>query len=166
MQESDESEDEGSNAWAWMIQLSYDKHDKLYREKVHEFMDGDVGEKQASQRAFHVLIPKYRRSFMENYKTFVKQMYALDRNSQHREIMHVLDWYMQWKGYNFEKALDITMKKKRQLFQDILEEEDDEEEEEEEAGDIQKEDTEEGADADDEDEDDIPLSKLAKRQKI
>ena len=79
---------------------------------------------------------------MQMYKTFVEQVYDFERSSRHEEIMSMICWYMEWKNYNFEKALDIALRKKRHLFEELLDEEE-----------------EEAEDA----EDDIPLSKLARR---
>jgi hypothetical protein len=125
-----------------MMQQAYDQHDKLYRKQVEGLMDEGLSEQEASHQSTQDLMPRYRKSLMQMYKTFVEQVYDFERSSRHEEIMSMICWYMEWKNYNFEKALDIALRKKRHLFEELLDEEE-----------------EEAEDA----EDDIPLSKLARR---
>ena len=89
-------------------------------------------------------MPVYRKSLMNVYKKFVVQMHDLSINTHHKEIMSMLNWNLEWKGFKFSKALDITMRKKRRLFEEILDaaEETEQESEEEEEEDLGSEDTE------------------------
>ena len=130
----DDDEEDG-NPWAPLLQQAYDEHDKTYRGKVEELMDDGVREENATRQVTHDLMPKYRSSLVNIYKTTVMQIYELDRNKQHEIIMNAVNWYMEWKNYKFDKALDTMLRKKRHVFYEIIEDEE-------------------------EDEDDIPLSKL------
>jgi len=138
--QDDDSEEEGVNPWAKLLQRAFDKHDELYRDKVDKFMGEGLDQKESAHRSSHELLPKYRKSLMQLYSTFLEEMHALGSNSQHKEIMRSIDWYMGWKGYDFQKALETTLQKKKHLFEQIIEENDDTD-----------------------DEDDMPLSKLSKR---
>jgi len=88
---------------------------------VNGYKEDGPSEKGATEKASDDLNPKYRRSLMRIYKQFVQRMHALSHDSDHKEFMHALDWYMGFKGYTFEKALDITMRKKSRLFEGLLE---------------------------------------------
>jgi flagellar motor protein MotB len=154
--DEEECEEDMANPWRGLLQQAFDKHDKLYQEKMADLMEGGTTEKRASQLAARDLLPKYRKSLVQMYKTFLEEMHRLSGSSHHKEVTQMLDWYMTWKGYSFEKSLDITLKKKRRLFEELLDDQEDEDTEEE-AG-SEKEEEEQETDS----EDDIPLSELAK----
>ncbi len=163
MQNDDDSdEDADERPWAGLVQLAYDKHKKLYGEKIEALEEEGMSEKEAAHQTSQALMPKYRHSLMQIYKIFLGQMHDLSKNSQHKEIMMMVKWYMEWKGYNFEKALDITLRKKRHVFQAIL----DEEEEEEITEGSEEAEEEDEANESDKDEDDLPLSELQSKSTV
>ena len=146
-----EMEEEKSNPWATLLQQTFDKYNKAYSDRIDQLVEEGISEKTATQKSFRQLMPEYKNTLIQLYKSFLEQMNAVSKSWRHKEIMQVLEWYMGWKGYTFEKALEITLRKKRRLFEEIIEEEDDDED----AEAIQQ----------DVDEDDIPLSELAGKKK-
>ena len=124
----DDDGEEKTNPWRGLLQQTFDKHNKEYNEKIDDYIEEGLSEKDATQKRFRELIPQYKRSLIQNYKNFLKEMYALSKSSHHKEIMQVLDWYMGWKGYTFEKAMEVTLKKKRKVFEDLIEDQEDEDE--------------------------------------
>jgi hypothetical protein len=57
---------------------------------------------------------------MNGYKKFLVQMHDLSKNHYHKEIMQTINWYIGKRGYKFETALEMTMRKKRRLFEEIM----------------------------------------------
>jgi hypothetical protein len=119
----EDSEDDDPSAWDELVNASYRKHNGLYGEKMEDLQEEeDMDEHEADSKVSHELRPKYCRSLIQLYKKFLNQTYDLGRNSHHREIMRMVYWYKVCKGYEFDKALDITLRKKRHLFEVILDE--------------------------------------------
>jgi hypothetical protein len=119
--EVDEDEDEDEqNAWKVLIDQAYDQHQKLYQDRVAALEKEGVDEKEIETQVTDALMPLYRKSLINIYKKYMVQMHDLSTNPYHREIMQSLNWYLQWKGFSFDRALDITIRKKRGLFEDIL----------------------------------------------
>jgi hypothetical protein len=124
MQEDDSDVETADNTtWTQLVNQAYDEHDKLYEEKALGLESDGMTVKEAGNRVSEMLMPKYRRSLIRIYKKLVGTMHGLSKNCQHREIMQMVNWYVHWKDYSFEKAMDITLQKKRHLFKDLLEEE-------------------------------------------
>ena len=111
-----------------------------------------VGVIGAEAQVTHELMPQYVKSLKNNYKQFVMQTRAMSKNSVHREISDMLAWYEENCGYSFEKAMKITLRKKRRLLEEILAEDSDDDgsDEDDEEGDDE---AEEGDDEAEEDED-------------
>ena len=51
-------------------------------------------------------------------------MHEWNKNSTHHTIMRSIDWYEDH-GYSFEKALKLTLRKKRHLLEEMLDDFDD-----------------------------------------
>ena len=79
-----------------------------------------MSEKDIENEVTEILMPKYRRSLIRIIKHFVSTMHNLGDNCHFRELMQTIDYYMQWKRYEFEKALKLTMRKKRHLIEELL----------------------------------------------
>jgi Ran GTPase-activating protein (RanGAP) involved in mRNA processing and transport len=105
------------------------------------------------------LRPKYLKSLVKIYKKLLVHIHALNENGTHHGIMNTIQWY-ESRGYSFEKALKVTLRKKRRLLEEILDgflddsddEEEEEEEETEEEVESEEEDREEEEDGEEEEE--------------
>ena len=148
-----DKEEEKSNPWAGFLQQSFDKHSKVYNEKIDHYIKDGMSEKDAARKSFQHLMPKYKKSLILVYKSFLEQMNVLSKNWRHKDILQMLEWYIGWKGFTFENALEITLQKKRKLFEELIEEQEDDEDDEEKDEQVQE-----------DDDDDIPLSKLARKK--
>jgi hypothetical protein len=120
MQEDEDEDEDEQHAWKDLVNQAYKKHDKQYGEKAAALEEEGVDEKDIEIQVTETLMPLYRKSLVNIYKQFVAQSHDLDKNPYHRDIMQTLRWYIEWKGYKFDRALDITMRKKRHLFEEIL----------------------------------------------
>ena len=145
----DSDDDVAPYAWNQLLKKAYRKHDDLYAKKI-ETLKEEEDEVKADSQVSHELRPKYCRSLMQVYKKFLHQMHELSTNIQHNEIMNMVNWYLMYKGYDFNKAVDITLRKKRHLFEDIL----DEDQEKTEAAAAATDDDDDTTDDDDDDDDD------------
>ena len=124
---TDDLDEDDPSAWDELLEASYKKHDDLYEARMETLQEEeDIDKNEADSRVSQELRPKYCRSLTQLYKQFISQMHALNNDGRHKEIMKTVDWYMQCKGYEFDKAVDITMRKKRRLLENIVDEAQDE----------------------------------------
>jgi hypothetical protein len=112
--ESDYSDDE-NDAWCGLVNQAYKENDGIYGEKMEAL--GDTSD--AEDQVVNELRPKYLKSLTKGYKKIDEQFHSLNRNSTHNDIMKTIAWY-ECRGYDFEKALKIVLRKKRHLLQEIL----------------------------------------------
>ncbi len=129
---TDESDgdDDDNLAWGRLANAAYDELATLYGKRVLTLERQGMSEKDAKAQVEHELMPQYVKSLAKNYKILVKQIRSLDKNSYHREIMHLLTWYEEGCGYSFDKAIKITLRKKRRLLEEILADDSDTEDDE------------------------------------
>ena len=130
MQGESSDEDDNDSSWVDLIQQAFDDLNQTYQKKKKGYMKEGLEEEEAGEKAIEELHPKYRKSLVEKYRTFLEQLYDLDHNTRHKEVMQDIQWYMTWKRYSFEKALDVTLKKKRHFFDEVLEDQNELKEEE------------------------------------
>ncbi len=120
--EMDDDESGDEDIWCTLLDAAYTKYDHLYGNKVDDLQEQGMTEKEASWQATQQLLPKYRKSLVNNYKKLVKQMSSLHKSNWHREIMQSVRHLMEYKDMEIEEALDIAMRKKRSLINQIMEE--------------------------------------------
>ncbi len=121
MYEDSSDEDDDDNSWVHLIQQTFEDMHELYQSKVKAYMKDGLEQEEATEKTIQDLHPKYRKTLVEKYRKFLEQMYHLDHNTRHKDIMQDVQWYMTWRGYSFEKALNLTLRKKRHYFDELLE---------------------------------------------
>ena len=114
--ETDYSDDE-NDAWCGLVGQAYGEHDPLYAKRVETLEQKGVTD--AEEQVSDELRPKYLKSLTKAYTKFVQQTDSFNKNSTHNEIMKTIAWY-ECRGYDFEKALTISLRKKRHLLGDVL----------------------------------------------
>lgn len=120
-----------------------DEHDDTYQRKIENNESNGMDSEEAREEATEDMLPRYRKSMIQYYKDLALKMNALKRSGIHKEITRSIDWYICNKGYDFEKALDLTLRKKRMIFDELIEDGIDEEEEDSEEEEDMEEDEEE-----------------------
>jgi len=143
--DSDCSDDENM-AWDDIVDQAYDKHDETFGEKASSLIDGGMSEKEARTQVADELMPKYVRSLSQMYGKFVRQLCSFNKNATHLELMKSIAYYMKTRACNLERAIKLALRKKRHLFQDVLngfDDETDDSDEDESSDDTEEEDEEE-----------------------
>ncbi len=121
----DESEDEG--VWQGLVQRVYDELDDVFQKKVERLETSGMDDKEARQEASVAMMPTYRRHLIKDYKKILRTANGLEKSAIHKEIQNTIQWYLD-KDYDFEYALNITMKKTRHLFDGVLDDDEDDDE--------------------------------------
>ncbi len=119
---ADESEDEG--VWDGLVQRVCDGLDDEYQAKVERLETSGVENEEARREVGDAMRPVYKRHLIKEYKNILRTAKGLKKSAIHKEIQDTIHWYMD-KDYTFEYALNIAMKKKRHLFDGVLEEDSD-----------------------------------------
>jgi hypothetical protein len=109
--------DDEENIWDDLLKKTWDKNNKLFQNKVNEYMELGLSERKARERASADMERKYVITLMEIYKEYVLLMRHLYNDKLHEEIMASL---LQSKETSFEKALSNAVRKHRTDFTDIV----------------------------------------------
>jgi hypothetical protein len=124
--DSDESDndsyvDEEEHGFEKMVQKTYDKYKDLYQEKLDEFM-AIMNQKEAEKKLYDILMPKYKKSLIKDYKSFLEIMYLIKDSPIHHEIKDAINEYAQEAGddYDYNEIVNRAFKNKKHLFDTIL----------------------------------------------
>ena len=147
------SSDDDNTCWTDFVDEAYRKHDKVYGQKMQALEDEGSSRKEADEDVTEQLKHRYVKSLADIYKKFLTKMHAMKKNSAHKEILNMIAWY-EGRGYAFEDAIRKALRRKRHVFEEILEWAEEDEEEEMDAEDDDGDDDDDDDDDHDHDDDD------------
>ncbi len=149
---NDDCSDDDNECWRPLVNAAYKEHDDQYGRKFEKLEKEGLTETEADKEVTQELMPQYTKSLAATYRRFATQMHCLGNNAIHREISNMVAWYRA-RGYTFDMALTKAMRKKRHLFEEVLDDfEEQREESEEESEDSDAESGEDEENANDEEE--------------
>ncbi len=112
-----EEDDSGFNRF---INKVYDKYDDPFIQKVDDLINKGMERTEARRTAGSVLLPRYRKTLIKNYKDFLASIHELKSSPLHHKIMESIAKQMEM-GKEFEKVVNIIMKQQKHAFDDLLE---------------------------------------------
>ena len=113
-----QSDDE--SGWDNLINEAYAQHDDRYQKKVEIYENKGFSNKQAELKASEDLHSKYKKSLTKIYKQYILHMLRLEHNAHHNKIMEDVDYFINEMFYDLEEAVNIAVRKNKDIFEELL----------------------------------------------
>ena len=117
----EEMPDEDESPWSNLINRAYNTCDDEFQETVKQYMEDGLSEKMARIKSSRDLRSEYRRALMKCYKFVVVTMHNLSGNIIHHNILTETNKLIIDGGYEFNKAFEMSIRKHKIEFEDLVE---------------------------------------------
>ena len=117
----EESEEEDSNPWEFILNEVYQKTDPIRDASVDKTMQANgITYEKATKHVYDVLMPEYTRELMKIYIKYLRLLKGLQRDSTHRKIWKTMKRLIEEEGYDEDESINAAVNQRKFLLQRML----------------------------------------------
>lgn len=98
-----------------LLEKSLSKYEDKRQEIIDEEINNGYNSKQASKRAYKILLPKYRKTLRHEYQDMLCKLHALRKEPIHKSIMRTAKKLKEEDEYDSIEALQAAVSKRKHL---------------------------------------------------